>query len=200
TGTIDNNLVYANANQGIFIHRGQAAHVVNNTVVVDVASAVRLNEASQDVVVHNNVLTLRAGYAFYFDPDSQQGFNSNNNLFYLGSPLDPTPTSPSGTVSRSTSTPAPAIRWPTGSPPRRRTPARPTATRCSPTPTGPTTSSATPCRTAASTAAWTTTSTCGPDPRPSTRPTRTSRRKWTLSAGSARYSRRRSAPTSTPPA
>ncbi|MEX2171197.1 MAG: right-handed parallel beta-helix repeat-containing protein [Pirellulales bacterium] len=88
-GVIANNLVYANANQGIYIERSFNAggKIVNNTVYQPVGEAIRIDNASQGMTLRNNVLWVDSGYAIYVAANSQFNVSSNYNLIHLS--LDP---------------------------------------------------------------------------------------------------------------
>jgi parallel beta-helix repeat protein len=84
-GSVLNNLVYANTNQGILITNGMAGcNVVNNTVYQEVGDAVRIQTSSANVVLRNNVLWVQAGHDLFVAADSQSGFTSDYNLFHQG--------------------------------------------------------------------------------------------------------------------
>jgi hypothetical protein len=91
SGTLRNNLSYANANEGIRIHAGDGAVVANNTVYQIVGDAVHLDQGSRNVHLRNNILYVLAGYDLFFAPDSQSGMDSDHSLFFLGE--DPSPRS-----------------------------------------------------------------------------------------------------------
>ncbi|MCP4595484.1 LamG-like jellyroll fold domain-containing protein, partial [Neptuniibacter sp.] len=81
-GLIENNLVYANTNQGIVLEKaitssGVHAQVINNTVYQEVGDAVRIQLGSKNVELRNNILWVEAGYDIYVDSDSQVGFDSD---------------------------------------------------------------------------------------------------------------------------
>ncbi|MBI9018525.1 MAG: right-handed parallel beta-helix repeat-containing protein [Phycisphaerae bacterium] len=85
TGNIQNNLVYANANQGIVLaNTNTGAIVTNNTVYQEVGDAIRVQANSVNVQLANNILWVEAGYAIHVAPNSLSGFDSNYNLFYVG--------------------------------------------------------------------------------------------------------------------
>jgi hypothetical protein len=83
-----NNLVYANANQGILVD-GTTVAITNNTVYQPVGDALRLENSTQNATVENNILSVLAGYDQYIAPDSQTGYVSDYNLFFLGATPDP---------------------------------------------------------------------------------------------------------------
>jgi autotransporter-associated beta strand protein/parallel beta-helix repeat protein len=85
SGQIVNNLVYANTNEGIFVHGAQpGAEVVNNTVYQLVGDALRVDSSSNDLKVRNNILWVEAGYDIDVAADSQANFNSDYNILYTG--------------------------------------------------------------------------------------------------------------------
>ncbi len=80
-GKILNNLVYANANEGLVISGAQPTSLVaNNTIYQPVGNAVRVQDGSNGTRLRNNILWVDAGYNLYVTPDSQAGFNSDYNL------------------------------------------------------------------------------------------------------------------------
>ncbi|MCP4712475.1 MAG: right-handed parallel beta-helix repeat-containing protein, partial [Planctomycetes bacterium] len=88
SGLIENNLVYANTNQGIVLENaitssGVHARVINNTVYQQVGDAVRVQSNSNNVELRNNILWVEAGYGISVTSDSQAGFGSDYNLFYI---------------------------------------------------------------------------------------------------------------------
>ncbi len=84
-GTIADNLVYANTNQGILVHYGRiGAEVINNTVFQAVGEALRIENDSQDVRIANNVLWVDSGHDLFVADDSQSGLTSDYNLFHTG--------------------------------------------------------------------------------------------------------------------
>jgi hypothetical protein len=87
TGSILNNLVYANSSAGIQIEGADGAQLRNNTVYqlrgdgIRVTAAVTLRGVgSQNVQLRNNILWTASGYDINVANDSQQGFDSNYNL------------------------------------------------------------------------------------------------------------------------
>ena len=80
TGSVRNNLIYANRNQGIVLSGSNGTDVVNNTIFQPVGDAIRLQDSSRDVDVRSNILTVQDGYDIFVTPDSQVGFNSNYNI------------------------------------------------------------------------------------------------------------------------
>ena len=86
-GQIENNVVYANTNQGIVLDSTQAsgnnhARVFNNTVFQGDGDAVRLINSSVDAELKNNILWVEAGSSIFVDSTSQQGFDSDFNLLF----------------------------------------------------------------------------------------------------------------------
>lgn len=79
-----NNLVYANANQGILIGRTYAAagvSVVNNTVYQPVGDAILLDGDTSNLTLRNNILWIDGGYAIHATTSNHTGFSSDYNLF-----------------------------------------------------------------------------------------------------------------------
>jgi parallel beta-helix repeat protein len=85
TGTINNNLVYANVNEGIKITAGQDAEVVNNTVYQPTGDALRVEYAS-NTVVRNNVLWVQSGYDLSVADEGRAGLASDYNDLYATAP------------------------------------------------------------------------------------------------------------------
>jgi autotransporter-associated beta strand protein len=84
---LDDNLIYANVNQGILVNSDGywgSTRIVNNTIYQPVGDAVRIQGGSYNVSLLNNILYVLAGYDLYVALDSQTGFASNYNLFFLG--------------------------------------------------------------------------------------------------------------------
>ncbi len=76
-----NNLVYQNANQGIYIHGVQynsPVRIINNTVYHDTGSAIRLENNSQPVYVYNNIIVINGGFGIELIGNAT-GFDSNYN-------------------------------------------------------------------------------------------------------------------------
>ncbi len=83
-GRVFNNLVYDNTSVGIHVdyaHNAGADGVVNNTVHQVGGRAVEVT--SGNVVLRNNIIWSQGGTALWVDSDSQGGFASDYNLFYL---------------------------------------------------------------------------------------------------------------------
>jgi autotransporter-associated beta strand protein/parallel beta-helix repeat protein len=87
TNLVQDNLIYANANQGILLQRSNGGQIINNTIYQAVGNAVRVEAGSQNVELRNNILWVNAGYDIYAASDSQSGLSSDYNLFNKG--LDP---------------------------------------------------------------------------------------------------------------
>ncbi|MGA2256316.1 MAG: right-handed parallel beta-helix repeat-containing protein, partial [Thermoguttaceae bacterium] len=83
--SITNNLIYANANQGILVDNATqgGVQILNNTIYQVVGNAVQVQDSSQDVQLRNNILWAQAGYDISVASDSQVGFQSDYNLFYV---------------------------------------------------------------------------------------------------------------------
>ena len=85
---LTNNLIYANVNQGILLDDVLSSQITNNTIYQPVGDAIRIQDSSQNISLLNNILWVQAGYDLYVTPDSQTGFQSNYNLFFLGTVPD----------------------------------------------------------------------------------------------------------------
>jgi parallel beta-helix repeat protein/VCBS repeat-containing protein len=93
SGTIQNNLVYANSTTGIVINNAVGANVLNNTVYQQAGDAVSVH-SSQNVTVKNNILSTQSssstspGADIRVDNASEGGFVSDyNQLQWLGTAL-----------------------------------------------------------------------------------------------------------------
>ncbi len=96
---LSNNLIYANVNQGILCsgvtnYDGNlalpcGAQITNNTIYQPVGDAIRIQGNSSDISLENNILWVQAGYDLYVTADSEAGFSSDYNLFFLGAVPDP---------------------------------------------------------------------------------------------------------------
>ena len=91
---LSNNLIYANVNQGILVNDVISpyggAQITNNTIYQPVGDAIDIEGGSSGISLENNILYVQAGYDLYVAPDSQAGFQSDYNLFFLGTTPDPT--------------------------------------------------------------------------------------------------------------
>jgi parallel beta-helix repeat protein len=82
SGTITNNLIYANTGRGLELRGAAGASVVNNTIYQPAGDAVRSEGASRDVRLLNNILWVADGYAVSVAADSREGFGSDYNLLF----------------------------------------------------------------------------------------------------------------------
>ena len=80
-GTVTNNLIYANTNEGVLISGG-GGQLINNTIYQPVGDAVKVQDGSQNVDLENNILWVQAGYDINVAPDSEVGFSSDYNDLY----------------------------------------------------------------------------------------------------------------------
>ena len=83
-GAILNNLIYDNTDVAIHLKdTGDGARVVNNTLHHPVGTAIKLTDGSEALRAANNILWIQTGAVFDVASDSQTGFNSDWNLFFL---------------------------------------------------------------------------------------------------------------------
>ena len=88
--SLTNNLVYANASDGIVVSYCDGEAIENNTVYERSGNALMVEEDSRSIQLRNNILWVDtasgAAYALYVTDDSQQGFDSDyNDLYATGS-------------------------------------------------------------------------------------------------------------------
>jgi parallel beta-helix repeat protein len=76
---IENNLIYANTDQGIYLNGVDNAQIFNNTIDQLVGDAVFATANSVNTTFRNNILRISAGYAFTVDSNSHVGFDSDYN-------------------------------------------------------------------------------------------------------------------------
>ncbi len=86
SGTLSNNLVYANSNLGVRV-QGHGAKVINNTVYQSVGNALQVDGNSGNTSIRNNILWVEAGFDIFVASDSLLGFSSDYNLLFTG--VDP---------------------------------------------------------------------------------------------------------------
>ena len=81
-----NNLVYANANVGIWIRGAHDTQIFNNTVYQPLGDGIRVDGApglgSVNAQIRGNIVWTQAGYALKVSNDSAPGFVSDFNNFY----------------------------------------------------------------------------------------------------------------------
>ncbi|HEV8292420.1 MAG TPA: right-handed parallel beta-helix repeat-containing protein, partial [Tepidisphaeraceae bacterium] len=87
-GRMTNNRVYGNTLYGVQLNGagffgGGNPLVINNTIYEPTATAIRVEGTSRTVSITNNILYVGNGYGISMADDSQQGFVSDYNLFYL---------------------------------------------------------------------------------------------------------------------
>jgi parallel beta-helix repeat protein len=88
--TISNNVVYDNANQGIFVHDSNIGgstplQIVNNTVYHDVGDAIKLQNNGANIHLYNNIIFINAGLGIEVI-GGVTGFDSNYNDIFPGKP------------------------------------------------------------------------------------------------------------------
>lgn len=77
------NVVYANTNTGILVTATGTTttrQLLNNTIQQPIGNALRIEGASTNTVLRNNIISVQAGVALSLATDSQTGFDSNFNL------------------------------------------------------------------------------------------------------------------------
>ncbi len=82
SGTITNNLIYQNSQDGILLNQAGGAQVLNNTVDQAAGNAVAVDSSSSSVSLENNILWAQSGYDINVTPDSEVGFHSDYNDLY----------------------------------------------------------------------------------------------------------------------
>jgi parallel beta-helix repeat protein len=83
TGTVSNNLVYSNINQGLLINSSFGnALFVNNTIYQPVGDAIRLQSGTNNIRIRNNIVWVDSGYDINVDAGSQTSISSNYNLLH----------------------------------------------------------------------------------------------------------------------
>ena len=86
--TWSNNLLYANAAAGIWLHSGFAANILNNTIYQPTGDGIRVESSGgnlgfQKVNIRNNIVWTQAGYDITITPEAEIGFQSDYNDFYV---------------------------------------------------------------------------------------------------------------------
>ena len=76
------NLVYANAQEGIIVFGSAGGQIINNTVDQITGDAVVIDGASNNTSLRNNILWTHDGYDINVASDSQVGFASDFNVLY----------------------------------------------------------------------------------------------------------------------
>src|SRR6185436_12913658 len=80
--SIEHNLIYRNALQGVLVDGGDRVWVANNTLYAPAGDALRIQGSAREVEVRNNILWSGGGYALYVANDSQSGFFSDFNTLH----------------------------------------------------------------------------------------------------------------------
>lgn len=85
TGTIRDNLIYANTDYAIEIGEAYSGTIVEgNTIQQSSGDAIHVTERSRDIDFRNNIFSVDDGFVFQFEANSQIGHTSDYNLFDLG--------------------------------------------------------------------------------------------------------------------
>ncbi|MFN5531223.1 MAG: right-handed parallel beta-helix repeat-containing protein, partial [Planctomycetaceae bacterium] len=82
SGTISNNLIYANPSMAIRLE-GKGARITGNTIYQPSGDGLVVEGSSTSATVRNNVFSLAAGAALSVASNSQVGFQSDSNLFHI---------------------------------------------------------------------------------------------------------------------
>ena len=82
-GSLENNLIYGNTDQGVVLNRTNGYEAANNTIYQSVGEAIILQGSARDVELRNNIFWVGDGYGISVADDSQVGFGSDYNLFYV---------------------------------------------------------------------------------------------------------------------
>ena len=84
-GWITNNLIYRNTTQGLLVSGSSfaAAEISNNTFQQSGSPAIVLEERSEGIALRNNIFAQAGGSALRVAADSEKGFSSDYNLFFL---------------------------------------------------------------------------------------------------------------------
>ncbi len=86
-GSISNNLLYSNTNQGLLIQNSFTnglGKYWNNTIYQPVGDGIRVENSAINNSIYNNIVWVLAGYGIYVASNSQTNFASDHNLFFLG--------------------------------------------------------------------------------------------------------------------
>jgi parallel beta-helix repeat protein len=82
TNTIRNNLIYDNTDYGIYSNDGSSV-IESNTIHQLTGDAVRIGGTAANVLLRNNIFSVQGGRAITVSNDSQVGFDSDFNWFFL---------------------------------------------------------------------------------------------------------------------
>ncbi|MGB8860330.1 MAG: right-handed parallel beta-helix repeat-containing protein, partial [Ilumatobacteraceae bacterium] len=80
--TVRNNLVYDSTTVGLRVQSADALEVVSNTFFEPTADAIRIEGASKNVNLRNDIIWAQSGLGIAVDPGSQAGFSADNNVFF----------------------------------------------------------------------------------------------------------------------
>ena len=101
---ISGNLIYANTTAGIALTGGAYQSIINNTIdqptgtdISIVGSTGAYSATTDDTTIENNILVAASGPAISVAPSAETGFESNYNLFDVGSTTNETLNTP-GTI------------------------------------------------------------------------------------------------------
>ncbi len=76
SGTIENNLIYANAANGVYVENaGPGTILRNNTIYEPAGNALELWGDSSDIVIRNNIICIDAGIGLYVTGAAHAGLD-----------------------------------------------------------------------------------------------------------------------------
>ena len=77
-----NNLIYDSGTAGLLVTGASDVEIVNNTLYEPTGDPLRIEGASAEVQLRNNILWAENGFAVFVAQDSQAGFASDTNVFF----------------------------------------------------------------------------------------------------------------------
>ncbi|WP_457423984.1 right-handed parallel beta-helix repeat-containing protein [Roseateles sp. P5_E7] len=80
--TVRNNIIYDSTTVGLRVNAVDGLEIVNNTFFEPTADAIRIEGASKNVNVRNDIIWAQSGIGIAVDADSQAGFSADNNVFF----------------------------------------------------------------------------------------------------------------------
>src|SRR5262249_22162317 len=71
SGTINNNLIYANSGGGIIVHRAHLVYITSNTISLPTGDGISFDLSSDHSSIRNNTVWTQSGYNLNIPADSQ---------------------------------------------------------------------------------------------------------------------------------